>query len=58
MDVKKICILGAGAMGHGIAQVCATAGYEVWVKDVKQEFLDRGKRVLKRTYRKQYQREK
>ncbi len=43
MNVKKVCILGAGAMGHGIAQVCATAGYEVWVKDVKQEFLDRGR---------------
>ncbi len=43
MEVKKICVLGAGAMGSGIAQVCATAGYEVWVRDIKQEFLDRGK---------------
>jgi len=43
MEVKKVCILGAGAMGSGIAQVCATAGYEVWVRDIKQEFLDRGK---------------
>jgi len=43
MEVKKVCVLGAGAMGSGIAQVCATAGYEVWVRDIKQEFLDRGK---------------
>lgn len=39
-DVKKIAIIGSGAMGHGIAQVCAAAGYSVVMKDVKQEFLD------------------
>lgn len=48
MDVKKVCILGAGAMGSGIAQVCATAGYEVWVRDIKQEFLDRGKAAIEK----------
>lgn len=39
-EIKKIAIIGAGAMGHGIAQVCAMAGYETVIKDVKQEFLD------------------
>ncbi len=39
-DVKKIAIIGSGAMGHGIAQVCASAGYGVVMKDIKQEFLD------------------
>ncbi|PKL37790.1 MAG: 3-hydroxybutyryl-CoA dehydrogenase [Spirochaetae bacterium HGW-Spirochaetae-1] len=39
-NVKKIAIIGSGAMGHGIAQVCAMAGYEVVMKDIKQEFLD------------------
>jgi enoyl-CoA hydratase/3-hydroxyacyl-CoA dehydrogenase len=48
MDVKKVCILGAGAMGSGIAQVCATADYEVWVRDIKQEFLDRGKAAIEK----------
>ncbi len=48
MEVKKVCILGAGAMGSGIAQVCATAGYEVWVRDIKQEFLDRGKAAIEK----------
>lgn len=38
--VKKIAIIGSGAMGHGIAQVCAMAGYQVSMKDIKQEFLD------------------
>lgn len=41
-NVKKIAIIGSGAMGHGIAQVCAMAGYAVVMKDVKQEFLDSG----------------
>lgn len=39
-DVKKIAIIGSGAMGHGIAQVCAQAGYLVVMRDIKQEFLD------------------
>ncbi len=39
-DVKKIAVIGSGAMGHGIAQVFAQAGYAVTMKDIKQEFLD------------------
>ena len=39
-DVKKIAVIGSGAMGHGIAQVCAVAGMSVVIKDIKQEFLD------------------
>lgn len=39
-DVKKIAVIGSGAMGHGIAQVCASAGYSVHMTDIKQEFLD------------------
>lgn len=41
-DVKKIAVIGSGAMGHGIAQVCAVAGFTVVMKDVKKEFLDNG----------------
>ena len=39
-DVRKIAVIGSGAMGHGIAQVFAQAGYQVAMKDIKQEFLD------------------
>jgi len=39
-NVKKVAVLGAGVMGHGIAQVAAVAGYDVAVRDIAQEFLD------------------
>lgn len=41
MTIKNITILGSGVMGHGIAQVSATAGYNVVLRDIKQEFLDK-----------------
>ena len=39
---QKIAILGAGEMGHGIAELAALQGYEVAMRDIKQEYLDRG----------------
>jgi 3-hydroxybutyryl-CoA dehydrogenase len=42
MEVRRIAVLGAGLMGHGIAQVAAQAKFEVSLRDVKQEFLDKG----------------
>ncbi|BDH60589.1 3-hydroxybutyryl-CoA dehydrogenase [Lysinibacillus sp. PLM2] len=42
MAIQKVMVIGAGQMGSGIAQVCAQAGYEVILNDIKQEFLDRG----------------
>lgn len=41
MAVSNITVLGSGVMGHGIAQVSATAGYNVVLRDIKQEFLDK-----------------
>jgi len=38
--VQRVAVLGAGVMGHGIAQVAAVAGYEVAIRDVAQEYLD------------------
>lgn len=43
MDIQKIVVCGAGVMGGGIAQVCANAGYEVWMYDLKEEFAQGGK---------------
>jgi 3-hydroxybutyryl-CoA dehydrogenase len=42
MDVKQITVVGAGAMGSGIAQVAACSGYQVVLMDMTQEILDRG----------------
>lgn len=47
MEIKNIAVLGAGLMGHGITQVAAqTAKYEVYMRDIKQEFLDNGMRMI------------
>ncbi|EJQ45666.1 Uncharacterized protein BWINRASL_05174 [Bacillus mycoides] len=46
MGVQKIVVIGAGQMGSGIAQVCAMAGYDVKVQDLKQEQLERGLAVI------------
>jgi 3-hydroxybutyryl-CoA dehydrogenase len=42
MDIKKVGVLGCGLMGSGIAQVCATAGFDVTVLEVEQKYLDKG----------------
>ena len=42
MEIKKVGVLGCGLMGSGIAQVAATAGFDVTVLDVEQKFLDKG----------------
>ena len=47
MLVKNITVLGSGVMGHGIAQVSATAGYNVVLRDIKQEFLDKAMGKIK-----------
>ena len=48
MEIKKIAVLGAGVMGHGIAQVCAQAGYEVNLRDIKDEFVQSGISKIKK----------
>jgi 3-hydroxybutyryl-CoA dehydrogenase len=40
-DVKRVAIIGAGVMGHSIAQVFAQSGIEVSLVDLKEEILDR-----------------
>ncbi|MBV7275722.1 3-hydroxybutyryl-CoA dehydrogenase [Clostridium sp. PL3] len=46
--MKKICVLGAGTMGAGIAQVFAAKGYEVILRDIKDEFVERGVSGIKK----------
>ncbi len=40
--MEKIFVLGAGTMGAGIAQAFASKGYEVIIRDIKDEFVDKG----------------
>jgi len=47
-DVKKICVMGAGLMGNGIAQVCAQAGYEVAMRDIEDHFVENGISMIKK----------
>ncbi len=48
MEIKKICVLGAGLMGNGITQVCAQAGYQVAMRDIEQRFIDGGFNNIKK----------
>ncbi|MDQ1277659.1 MAG: 3-hydroxybutyryl-CoA dehydrogenase [Thermodesulfobacteriota bacterium] len=48
MEIKKVCVLGAGLMGNGITQVCAQAGFEVAMRDIEQRFIDGGMKTITR----------
>ncbi|MBU5315295.1 3-hydroxybutyryl-CoA dehydrogenase [Clostridium bornimense] len=48
--MKKVCVIGAGTMGSGIAQVFAVKGYEVVLRDVKDEFIERGLNGISKTF--------
>jgi enoyl-CoA hydratase/3-hydroxyacyl-CoA dehydrogenase len=47
MEVKKIAVIGSGAMGSGIAQVGIMSGFEVAMQDIEQRFVDRGVEAIK-----------
>ena len=47
-DVQKICVLGAGLMGNGIAQVCAQAGFQVSMRDIEDHFIENGLNNIKK----------
>lgn len=41
-EMKTVAVVGAGDMGHGIAEVALLAGYRVFLRDVEKRFVDRG----------------
>jgi 3-hydroxybutyryl-CoA dehydrogenase len=45
-EIKTIAVLGAGTMGHGIAQVAAQAGYQAFLYDVSRDLAERGVRKI------------
>jgi len=52
MNVTKITVVGAGAMGSGIAQTAAVAGYQVAMTDVIPEALERARATISRSVEK------
>jgi 3-hydroxybutyryl-CoA dehydrogenase len=48
MEIKKICVLGAGIMGSGIAQVSGEAGYQVSMRDVEDRFIQGGLNTIRK----------
>jgi 3-hydroxybutyryl-CoA dehydrogenase len=47
LEIKRVFVVGSGLMGSGIAQVCAAAGYQVKMHDVKEEFVQKGMDSIK-----------
>ena len=50
MSVKKIGIIGTGTMGHGIAQVSACSGFEVFIKDLNDEITKKGLAQIEKSW--------
>ena len=48
MEINRVGVIGAGQMGAGIAQVCASIGKFVTLCDIKQEFVDSGIVTIKK----------
>ena len=44
--MRRVAVLGAGTMGHGIAQAAAAAGYEVVLRDVEESLVEKGLRSI------------
>lgn len=45
-EIKNVTIVGAGTMGHSLAQVFAQGGYPVWLHDIKEEILQKAQRLI------------
>ena len=58
MSIETIAVIGAGTMGHGIAQVAAGAGFKVLLNDVDRESLTRGVSAIERNLAKGIERGK
>ena len=44
--MRRVAVLGAGTMGHGIAQASAAAGFEVVLRDLDESFVEKGLRSI------------
>lgn len=58
MSIQNVMVIGAGQMGSGIAQVCAMAGYNVLVNDLKEEFVLKGLASIEKNLQRQVDKQK
>lgn len=58
LSIETIGIIGAGTMGNGIAQVAARAGHNVILRDVKEEFLQRGMAAIDKSLQRDVDKER
>ncbi|MGM0405178.1 MAG: 3-hydroxyacyl-CoA dehydrogenase family protein [Thermoplasmatota archaeon] len=56
--MKKVGVLGAGTMGHGIAQVLAQNGYHVIIRDIEEELVEKGISSIERSLDKAVEKER
>ncbi len=56
--IEKIAVMGAGTMGSGIAQVFAQSGFEVYLRDVEDAFVDRGRGAIEKSLARLVKKEK
>lgn len=58
MDIKNVGVVGCGLMGSGIAEVAAKSGFDVVVREVADDFLERGKARIRKSLDKAVEKEK
>jgi 3-hydroxybutyryl-CoA dehydrogenase len=56
--MNKIAVIGAGTMGAGIAQIAIEAGYQVWLRDIEDGFVEKGIGTIKRFLSRKLEKEK
>ncbi|SES19105.1 3-hydroxybutyryl-CoA dehydrogenase [Salipaludibacillus aurantiacus] len=58
MEIQKVMVIGAGQMGAGIAQVCAMNGYDVMLHDLKEEYVEKGLKGIRKQLQRQVEKDR
>ncbi len=58
MEIRNVCVIGAGLMGNGIAQICAQAGMQVTIRDIEQNFIDIGMNTIRKNFNREVEKGK
>lgn len=58
MEIRNVLVVGAGQMGSGIAQVCAQAGYQVYLNDLQKDIVEKGLGNIRKNLDRQVKKER